>query len=63
MVYQLKLGLPLSETWLTKSSPIASFTMPGYKVFRKDRNKGRGGGLLMYMRDDSRCEQIDLTCK
>ena len=34
--------------------------MPGYKVFRKDRNKGRGGGLLMYVKDDIKCKQIDL---
>lgn len=54
--------LGLSETWLSKSSPVASFIMPGYKVFRKDRNKGRGGGLLMYVRDNIRCKQIDLTC-
>ena len=57
--------LCLSETWLTTPSPVASFTMPGYKVFRKDRNKGRGAGLLMYVKDDIKCKQIEsdrITC-
>jgi exonuclease III len=54
--------LCLSETWLTTSSPVASSTMPGYNVFRKDRNKEMGGGLLMYVKDDIKCKQIDLAC-
>ena len=52
--------LCLSETWLTKSLHVASFTMPCYNVFRKDRNKWKGDGLLMYVKD--KCmERIALT--
>ncbi len=36
--------LCLSETWLTESSPNTAYLVPGYKVFRKDRKFGKGGG-------------------
>ncbi|XP_058604243.1 adhesion G-protein coupled receptor G1-like [Onychostoma macrolepis] len=39
------------ETWLTESSPNTAYLVPGYKVFRKDQQFGKGGGLLMYVKD------------
>jgi exonuclease III len=51
--------LGLSETWLTHSSPEAVVNMPGYNVFRKDRNNGRGGGVIMYVRNTLKCTMIE----
>lgn len=36
--------LGLTETWLSSSSPEAVITMWDYRVFRKDRDRGKGGG-------------------
>ncbi|OON91327.1 MAG: hypothetical protein ATN33_01430 [Epulopiscium sp. Nele67-Bin001] len=32
--------------------------VPGYNVFRKDREAGRGGGVLIYVREKYKCELI-----
>lgn len=40
----------LSETWLTISSPEAAVSLPDYKTFTKDRGRGRGGGVLLYVK-------------
>lgn len=48
----------LSETWLTKTSPQAAFNIPGYNIFRRDRETGKGGGLLFYIKDNLQCKQI-----
>lgn len=39
-------------------SPDAAVHMPGYNVFRNDRNQGRGGGVMIYVRDSLECSQI-----
>lgn len=54
--------LCLSETWLTKTSPGAALIMHGYKCFSHDRKTGRGGGLLIYVKDHFKCEQVHLEC-
>lgn len=54
--------LCLSETWLTKTFPSASLAMPGYKYFRQDRKNGRGGGLLIYVKDHFISKQVHLVC-
>ena len=38
-------ALTISEIWLTKHSP--SFEVPGYKVYRKDREHKKGGGVAV----------------
>ncbi len=53
--------LCLSETWLTESSPNTAYLVPGYKVFRKDRKFGKGGGLLMYVKDCIKCKEIEFN--
>ena len=40
----------ISETWLNTTSPNL-FTVEGYKEIRKDRQNGRGGGLLLFISD------------
>lgn len=37
--------LCLTETWLTSTTPLSVFTIPGYNVYRRDRGKGKGGGV------------------
>lgn len=50
--------LCLSETWLHSNSPSAAIDVPGYKVFRRDRPKGKGGGVMIYIKDNFHCNQI-----
>lgn len=49
--------LGLTETWLTYY--LALIVMPGYDVFRKDRDHGRGGGVLLYVKSTIKCKQIE----
>ncbi len=32
--------------------------MPGYNIFRKDRLKGKGGGVLIYVKNKLSCKEI-----
>ena len=41
----------ISETKLDESFPSMQFNIDGYNIFRSDRN-AKGGGILMYVRDD-----------
>lgn len=50
--------LCLSETWLQQSTPF--FPVPGYQCFRRDRVGGRGGGVMIYVKDSIKCERITL---
>lgn len=52
--------LCLSETWLQTSTPVSVYSIPGYQCFRRDRVGGRGGGVLIYVRDGFKCERITL---
>ena len=47
----------LCETWL---SPQLSFNIPGYTIFREDRQQGRGGGVLLALRDTLTCTPLPL---
>lgn len=52
--------LCLTETWLTSTTPSSVFTIPGYNVYRWDGGKGKGGGVLIYVRDSIDSHQIDI---
>lgn len=60
--------LGLTESWLHKNSPSAVLHVPGYNIFRRDRCEGRGGGVMIYIKDHINCQQIcwpfdhDLEC-
>lgn len=41
------------------TSAEALVAMPGYHVFRKDREKGKGGGVLLYVRNTWSCRQLE----
>lgn len=32
--------------------------MPGYNVFRKDRQLGKGGGVLLYVKSHLKCHKL-----
>lgn len=53
--------LCLSETWLTPNSPDSVYAISGYNVFRKDRQTGRGGGLLLYIKECLRSTRYELA--
>ena len=40
------------------SFPGSEFTIPGYRLFRKDRNQ-HGGGLIFHMNQDIPCKTIN----
>lgn len=41
----------VSETWLTPSILDSEVSLPGYTLVRHDRNKKRGGGTAIFVRD------------
>lgn len=53
--------LCLSETWLNKNSPSTALHIPGYNAFRKDRKSGKGGGLLLYVKDHISCKEVQCS--
>ena len=46
------------ETKLDSSFPGSEFTIPDYRLFRKDRNQ-HGGGLIFYVNQDIPCKNIN----
>ena len=46
-----------SETKIDSSFPSQQFSIPEYRIFRKDRNT-RGGGLLFYVKHDLNCKVL-----
>ena len=53
----------LSETWLDARIPDGVVTLPGYRIFRKDRNTV--GGVAVYCPDTLRCKRhfdLELDC-
>lgn len=52
--------LSVNETWLDKSIDDSEISLPGYLVFRSDRNRS-GGGVALYIRDCLTTSVIDLS--
>ena len=51
--------LVIQETKIDATFPTGQFLMPGYKKpYRKDRNI-HGGGILVYVRDDIPCKELN----
>ena len=50
----------LTETKLCKYIDDSEIDIPGYSVFRKDRNR-KGGGIAIYHRDHLTVESLDLS--
>lgn len=43
---------------LNNNTPPDIFSIPGYKMVRKDRTDGGGGGLKAYVRAEFTCTDI-----
>lgn len=52
--------LALSETWLNSNIQTSMIDVPGYICHRKDRTSKKGGGVLFYVRDTLKCNEIKL---
>lgn len=47
------------ETWLTAATDEQLLSIDGYKIVRLDRNtEKKGGGLVIYTRNDLSCEIV-----
>ena len=42
----------ITETWLTSCSSLTLFNVPGYTSFHFVRNNSRGGGTLIFIRNE-----------
>ena len=54
--------LALTETKLSDAIPESVYTIPGYSIINKNRNR-RGGGVMLYIREDhafTRVEKIEM---
>lgn len=52
----------LSETWLSEEIKDYVIKIPGYTIFRQDRER-RGGGVAIYIRNCSHIRQVKLIAK
>ena len=50
----------LSETWLHSRIQTSLTDVPRYKCFRKDRKTGKGGGVVIYIRNSIKCTEMVL---
>nr|CAI5862851.1 unnamed protein product [Callosobruchus analis] len=41
----------ISESWLCKDVSDLAVNIEGYKVYRQDREQGRGGGVMIYVKN------------
>jgi len=48
----------ITETWWNDSCDWSA-SMDGYKLFRRDRQGKRGGGVALYVRDCFDCIELD----
>ena len=48
-----------TETWLTSDIKDSELLTHHYKIYRKDRKKGRGGGVLIGIKDDLQSTKLD----
>ena len=51
--------LCLSETWLKPSIRNSVIHIPGCNIHRRDRGHGKGGGVMIYVKDSFQCTQIE----
>ena len=53
----------ITETWTRPDTGHAEFTLPGYRMFRKDRKLRRGGGVIMYISESIQACEIQLNLR
>ena len=55
-------AVAISESWLTKNTPIDRYQIDNFTLFRKDRVNKRGGGVALYIRDHYKAKVIKTSC-
>lgn len=45
----------ITETWFNSQHDTSIVSISGYNLFRRDRTKGKGGGVCIYVRDSITC--------
>ena len=50
--------ITLSETWSSKNTP--KFEIPGYKIFRQDRENKKGGGVAILVKNNLQSRILEL---
>lgn len=51
--------LCLSETFLKPYHPDSIVHVPGYKIYRRDHNHGKRGGVMIYVKDSFQSSKIE----
>lgn len=51
--------LAVSESWLSEQTPDEVVNIDGYRLVRRDRSRGRGGGVLLYIRSSIKFSVVD----
>ena len=49
-----------SETKLDETFPKQQFKISGYEMFRRDRNKHGGGGIMFYFNENIPCKTVNV---
>jgi hypothetical protein len=49
------------ESWLCNTIANSEIELPGYTIFRRDRDR-HGGGILIFVKSDISCSVIPLSC-
>ena len=52
----------VSETWLSKKTPLDRYTLDNFNIFRNDRKNKRGGGVALFCRDHYKAKIIKTPC-
>ena len=61
MVDDIKLNIiGITESWVTNDITHAELGLEGYVMFRKDRIGRRGGGVLLYIKDNIPAYEVQL---
>ena len=55
------IGIP--ETWTQPDIGYAEFGLAGYKMFRKDRLVKRGGGVMLYFKENIQAYEIQIEAE
>ena len=54
------LVIGITESWATLDISDAELVMTGYVMFRKDRLRRRGGGVILYIKESIQTYEIIL---
>jgi hypothetical protein len=54
--------LGITESWAHDGVEDGEIEFAGYTMFRKDRNEGRGGGVILYVNTEFSARRIEVKC-